>query len=161
MRNASLKCFRNRRSLGFPITTLVRTIRFKRPSSDLPCLSIIVDIDNRFVCGEKTSIPYGNNLCIRVFSVFLFCSFAMAIWSASLSRKLVNPKLSVKVRLGIVGTLYSRSSKSSVQHILTYLPSYCKNNLCGEWVVYAETVTFCGSQLSRTSNLQIEGIASQ
>ncbi len=85
--------------------------------------------------GEKTWIPYGNDQCIRIFSVFLFRSFAMAIWRP------VDPKLSVNVRLGIVGTLYSRSSKSSVQHILTYLPSYCKNNICGEWVVYAETVT--------------------
>ncbi len=34
----------------------------------------------------------------------------------------------------------------SLQHILTYLPSYCKNNICGVWVVYPETVThvlFC------------------
>ncbi len=132
--------------MGFPITTLLRTVWSKHPSSDLPCLSIIVDIDIRFVRGEKTSIPYGNDQCIRIFSVFLFRSFAMAIWSASLSRKLrglpVDPKLSVKVRLGIVGTLYSKSSKSSVQHISTYLPSYCKYNICGEWVVYAETVTY-------------------
>ncbi len=61
------------------------------------------------------------------------------------TKRTVDPKLSVKVRLGIVGTLYSRSSKSSVQHILTYLPSYCK--ICGEWVVYAETVTIMLTQL--------------
>ncbi len=56
------------------------------------------------------------------------------------TKRPVDLKLSVKVGLGRVGTLYSRSSKSSVQHILTHLPSYCKNNICGEWVVYAETV---------------------
>ncbi len=55
------------------------------------------------------------------------------------TKRPVDPKLSVKVRLGIVGTLYSKSSKSSMQHILT---SYCKSNICGEWVVYAETVTY-------------------
>ncbi len=67
---------------------LLRRVQSKRPSSDLPCLSIIVDIDNRLVRGEKTSIPYANDQRIRIFSVFLFRSFAMAIWSASLLRKL-------------------------------------------------------------------------
>ncbi len=127
--------------MGFPITTLLHAVWSKRPSSDLPCLSIIVDIDNRFVRGEKTSIPYGNDRCIRIFSVFLFRSFAMAIWSASISRKL-RGLWTRNLGILVVGTLYSRSSKSSVQHILTYLPSYCKNNICGEWVVYAETVTY-------------------
>ncbi len=65
--------------------------------------------------------------------------------------------------------MYSRSSKSSVQHILTYLPSYCKNNICGEWVVYAETVTYIAykttlakhdcihSSMNTTSSLDIQG----
>ncbi len=44
-------------------------------------------------------------------------------------------------RVGRVGTFHSGSSKSSLQHILTYLPSYCKNNICDVWVVYPETVT--------------------
>ncbi len=68
------------------------------------------------------------------------------------TKRPVDPTLSVKVRLGIVGTLYSRSSKSNVQHILTYLPSYCKNNICGERVVYAETVTYTNSLKTFTTN---------
>ncbi len=111
---------------------LLRRVRSKRPCSDLPCLSIIVDIDNRFVRGEIMSIPYANDQRIRIFSVFPLTK----------TKRPVDLKLSVKVGLGRVGTLYSRSSKSSVQDILTYLPSYCKNNICGEWVVYAETVTY-------------------
>ncbi len=128
---------------------LLRRVRSKRPTSDLPCLSIIVDIDNCFVRGEKTSIPYANDQRMRIFSIFLFRSFRngdLERFPLATTRRPVDLKLTVKVGLGRVGTLYSRSSKSSVQDILTYLPSYCNNNICGEWVVYAETVT--NSQLT-------------
>ncbi len=60
------------------------------------------------------------------------------------------PETLRKGRVGRVGTFYSGSSKLSLQHILTYLPSYCKNNICGVWVVYPETVTFM--QLSPKSS---------
>ncbi len=57
-------------------------------------------------------------------------------------------KLLREGRVGRVGTFYSGSSKLSLQHILTYLPSYCKNNICSVWVVYPETVTCYSAQLN-------------
>ncbi len=78
-----------------------------------------MDIDNRFVSGEKTSIPYANDQRIRIFSVFLFRNGDLERFPLAKTKRPVDLKLSVKVGLGRVRTLYSRSSKSSVQHILT------------------------------------------
>ncbi len=58
--------------VGFTVTTLLRRVWSKSPSSDLPCLSVIVDIDNHFVRVEKTLISYANHKRIRIFYEFLF-----------------------------------------------------------------------------------------
>ncbi len=128
--------------MGFLVTMLLHSVWSKHPSSALPCISIMVDIDNHFVHGEKTSIPYGNDLRIHPCIVRILVPFNRNGDQERLLLTKTKRPVDLKVGLGRVGTLYSRSSKTSMQHILTYLPSYCKNNICGELVIYAEMVTY-------------------